>query len=241
MQMEKLGARQTTISQRLLKVSLKQTRHFKVLFIEKSGNKYSGMANAIAGIPASGLWELKSKGNRTCGWRAQKTRSISAILPLMASNGLEGTSKCKRWVEKSMPSSSSRSMRSRERPSSYVSNSRSESKHSIRLRKLVQSSCNSYLQYISTRGRSSMQVARSWCRVGLLVLAWRRHTMCPAQQGSVGGLFFCSQRTLRRRDLGHEADTTCEKIKGAPEERTQFCLSECRLVHQRVRVKDVAE
>ena len=72
-------------------------------------------------------------------------------------------------------------MNNKERPSSCDSNSNSESNRTISRHRLVQSSCNSYLQYISTRGSSCMHVERiTWCE-GTGKFTCRRHTSCPVQ------------------------------------------------------------
>lgn len=159
--------------------------NLKFLFLHTGGNNKIGIPNAIAGIPASVRSKYIFTGGRTCGWRARNAVSISASLLLMESNGFEGASQTMRCVYIGIPASSSRSMSRSERPSSCVSNLASESKRTMSSRKLLQSSCSSHLQYISTRGRSSMQVARRAWREGLLVRPLRRHTRCPARPGSV--------------------------------------------------------
>ena len=102
----------------------------------------------------------------TCAWSPWNALSTAASLPRMAAKGFRGGKDSCRGAWNCSPSSSSRSMRRRERPNSVVCREASESKRSIRARRLPHSSCSSHLQYISIRGRRSMQVARTTWRDG---------------------------------------------------------------------------
>ena len=68
-----------------------------------------------------------------------------------------------------------------EQSNSCDSKSCSESNRSMRARRLVQSSCNSHLQYISTRERSCMHVVQITWWEGGDNWVWLRHTDCPMQ------------------------------------------------------------
>ena len=85
------------------------------------------------------------------------------------------------WGGDSKRPSSSPSIAKRERPSSCDSNWCWESKRCIRETRSEQSSCNSHLQNISTRGRSCIQVLRMACWEGGGGCTWCCHTSLPVE------------------------------------------------------------
>ena len=124
-------------------------------------NNVVAILNAITKFLASLHQEEESETRCTFGWRSRIAKSTVASLSLTTSNGLVcGFGRTHRG-NLSKPISSSRTMGKSEYPNSCDSNSSSESNRSIRARRLLQSSSNSHLQYISTRGRSCMHEVRS--------------------------------------------------------------------------------
>lgn len=107
-----------------------------------------------------------STDGSTCAWSPWNALSTAASLPRMAAKGFRGGEDSCRGARNCSPSSLSRSMSKREHPNSVVCREASESKRSMRARRLPHSSCSSHLQYISMRGRRSMQVARTAWRDG---------------------------------------------------------------------------
>jgi hypothetical protein len=118
-------------------------------------------------ISSPGLPQKKNpKAICTCVCRASIAVSTAARVDLNSSNRFTVAGKGAGMGRIFNPMSSSPSICSMERPNSCDSKAASESKRSISARKSLQSSCSSYLQYISTSGRRCVQVARSaWCEV----------------------------------------------------------------------------
>ena len=117
----------------------------------------------------------------TCGRRSRIAMPVAASLSRKASKGLTATMGAMGRGTLTKPTSSSVIMDKRLRPSPCDSNSNSESKRRIKLPRLLQSSCNSYLQYISTRGRSCVHVVRIAWWEGKGKPACRRQTSRPVR------------------------------------------------------------
>ena len=100
----------------------------------------------------------------TCACKERIAKSVAASLSLTALKGLIVAITASVVTIVPKPKSSSRTMNKRERPSSCDNNSCSESKRTIREWRLLQSTCSSHLQYISTSGSNYVHVPRiAWC------------------------------------------------------------------------------
>lgn len=113
--------------------------------------------------PSKVFWHSRTTVGCECTWGRILwiATSTAANVSLRASKGLAGTPMESVRCKSGRPVSSLRIMNKRERPNSCDCNSDSESNRSIRAPRSLQSSCNSHLQFISTRGRSCMHVVRS--------------------------------------------------------------------------------
>ena len=140
------------------------------------------MFNLVTNLYGSSHTRENVESRCTCGWRSWITEAAAVNLSLITSKRL-GAATIGMWYGSvSRPQSSSRIMDNKEWP-----NSSSESKRCKRLRRLVQSSSNSHLQYISTRGNSCTHVARTTWWEGGGNRKWRRHTSCHVQHMHCGG------------------------------------------------------
>ena len=118
----------------------------------------------------------------TCGCMPCNAVSTAAKVDLMASKGFEAGVKRDRGSNSWTPASSSRIICNIDRPRSCDCNSSLLSNRRMSSPRLLQSSCNSHLQYISMRGRSCMEAARSEWWEGVRPVANRRHRSCPEQR-----------------------------------------------------------
>ena len=141
----------------------------------------------------------------------------------------------------SSPAASSRTMNNNYRPSAWDSNSTSESNRTMSAQRLVQSSSNSHLQYISTRGSSCMHVARRAWSEGQGKCTWRRHTSCPVKSSHACALHQRHTTCTRRTMLKLKPACTSHSSKIGMSAQTQFRTAEFGLVRYRVRVVSVAE
>lgn len=122
----------------------------------------------------------------TCGWRFRNAFPTAASCSRTAWKG-SPTSTCGSPCgtpgrDTNNPSASSRTMCRSARPSSCDWSSASESNRRMSASRLLVSFCNCHLQYISTRGRSCMQVTRIACGEGEVLLPCWRHTSWPARR-----------------------------------------------------------
>ena len=100
----------------------------------------------------------------TCKCRIAEAAGASLSLTISKGLGRAAIGAASGAFSKQPPSSAS--IAKRARPSACDSNSCWESNRCMRETRSVQSSCNSHLQNISTKGRSCMQVLRMACREG---------------------------------------------------------------------------
>lgn len=100
-----------------------------------------------------------------------------------------------------------------ERPRSCELKAASESNRTMSCHRLLQSSCNSHLQYISTRGRSCTQAARNAWWEGMRPESKRRHKSWPAQ----------TQARERAQETARniQAECTTTTAVGTPEDCTR--------------------
>ena len=155
----------------------------------------------------------------------------------MAWKGSTGAATCNRREDICSPSSSSRTISKSARPSTSVSSSASESNRSMSDLKLLQSSWRTHLQYISTNGRSCVQVARIAWRDGAIRPACRRHTSCPELHGRVGGVMNRGAHNTENNWAGTTRKPTLQ-AEGTGEGLTctQFCFAEQGLMLCRIRI-----
>lgn len=132
----------------------------------------------------------------------------------MASKGFTGAATRTCRVDIPNPSSSSRTMSNRARPNTCVSSSNSESNRRTSVLKSLQSSWRTQRQYISTNGRSFVQVERIAWREGAERPTCRRHTSWPAWSGTTEGILNRMHTTFTRNGQQQQEHRECKQKGG---------------------------